>query len=287
MFFALNYAVRHKNANSGNYFVKDFYKDSPKTLSELQDAIEKENFDWINRIQYFSYKVKGSSGYWRFKRSEVYSWINYHVASGSGPPSLFITLSCAEYHWPDIKRLIAERNRIANHNVDIEDSTQFIKEVNDLTIVVQEYFQIRVQTWLKTVGRFIFGIKHHWLRYEFAPGRGQIHAHMLAITNHMNVHSHYFYLGQGTDEELSKKRQAEYLASHIEQTFQMTASVHPQLMQVVSTRKSCHPSQTYYSDVSDRDLDEANCLWHLQHHKCTEKCMQSRKYRYVSIGSYI
>ena len=281
-FFALNFSVRHKNATSGSYFVQDFYKDSPKTLTELQDSIENGNFDWINRIQYFSYKVKGSSGYWRFKRSEVYSWINHHVASGSGPPTLFITLSCAEYHWPDIKRLIVQRNKLFGRNFDPSNSTEFIKEVNDLTMVVQEYFQNRVNAWLQSVGRHVLGIKHHWLRYEFAPGRGQIHAPMLAITNHMNVHSHYYYLGQGTDKEASRTRQAEYLASWVENTFQMTASVHPQLLQAVSARnsKDNHPSSKYYTEIQNHEFDDAQCLWTLQRHKCSEKCLQARRYRY-------
>jgi hypothetical protein len=31
------------------------------------------------------------------------------------------------------------------------------------------------------VGHDVFDVKHYWLRYEFAPSRGQIHAHLLAI----------------------------------------------------------------------------------------------------------
>ena len=51
-----------------------------------------------------------------------------------------------------------------------------------MTIVIQEYFQERVRKWPATVGKHVFKIKHYWLRYEFAPIRGQIHCHMLAIT---------------------------------------------------------------------------------------------------------
>ena len=163
--------------------------------------------------------------------------------------------------------------------------TNFIKEVNDMTLVTQEYFQLRVKLWLQTIGRYVFGIKHHWLRYEFAPGRGQIHAHMLAITNHMHVHSHYHYLGQGSDEDVRRKKQAQFMASWVESTFHMTSSVHPQLLLEVSrntsTKNKCHPSSVSYLDVVDSKKDEAHCLWTLQRHSCSEKCLQSRKYRYV------
>ena len=75
-FFALNYAARRKNATSGSYFVNDFFKRGAKTLPELQDELKRGKLDWVNKIQYFSHKVKGSAGYWRFKRSEVYGVSN-------------------------------------------------------------------------------------------------------------------------------------------------------------------------------------------------------------------
>jgi hypothetical protein len=54
--------------------------------------------------------------------------------------------------------------------------------------VIQEYFQLRTEAWLETVGKDVFGIKHYWVRYEFAPGRGQIHAHLLAIPEDQSIY---------------------------------------------------------------------------------------------------
>ncbi len=59
--------------------------------------------------------------------------------------------------------------------------------INMYTLVIQEYFQERVKAWLDTVGKELIGIKHHWLRYEFAPSRGQIHAHMIVICDNKDV----------------------------------------------------------------------------------------------------
>ena len=55
------------------------------------------------------------------------------------------------------------------------------KAVNDYSIVVQEFFVKRTEDWLNTVGKKVLGIEHYWVRFEFAKGRGQIHAHLLAI----------------------------------------------------------------------------------------------------------
>jgi hypothetical protein len=165
---------------SGGFFVDGFFKEGPKTLEELQSEIADGNTGWLERLCYYSQRVIGSAGYWRAKRAEVYSWINHHVEAGNGPPLFFITLSCAEYMWPDIKRLICERLNIAGQDVPNFDKS-FVQLVNDYTLVVQEYFQERVKIWLSTIGTKVFHIKHYWLRYEFAPSRGQIHAHILAI----------------------------------------------------------------------------------------------------------
>ena len=93
--------------------------------------------------------------------------------------------------WPDIKRLITDRFHVAG--LDIPDlDKSYVQLVNDYTLVVQEYFQERVKIWLSTIGTKIFHIKHYWLRYEFAPSRGQIHAHILAINEDPLVLAPYY-----------------------------------------------------------------------------------------------
>ena len=99
------------------------------------------------------------------------------VSIETGPPTLFITLSCAEYYWPDIFCLFKERfdfpgvrNPLGPAYEDGRINT--VTNVNNYTIVVQKYFQRRVQNWLDTVGKDIFKITHHWCRFEFAPIRG-------------------------------------------------------------------------------------------------------------------
>ena len=114
----------------------------------------------------------------------MHAWISHHVEQNHGPPSFFITLSCAEYHWKDIERLIA--NHCEKGLLDIPDMKQRQAAiVNEFTIVVQEYFHARVHAWLETVGKQLLGIKYHWLHFEFAPSRGQIHVHMLAICDNI------------------------------------------------------------------------------------------------------
>jgi hypothetical protein len=270
-FFALNYASRKKNQNSGGYFVDGFF-DGPKTLDELQDEIRKGDTSWVNRITYYSHRVKGTAAYWRSKRDELYSWINYHVEQGHGAPSLFMTFSCAEYYWPDIIRLIRDRYEAAGLEVPSNlESKSHATIVNDFTLIVQEYFQIRMDLWLKTVGKKLFHIENYWLRYEFAPGRGQIHAHMVAITNDQAEMREYYSLSG------DKEAQAKYLGDYVERKYKLTA-MFPDCGTGYKRTKEDHPSYEYFSDVDNRVLDEMKCQTYLQLHNCTNYCLRKRKY---------
>jgi Helitron helicase-like domain at N-terminus len=191
-FFALNYITRHRNSKSGNWFIKEFNQGGPESLEELKESIRNGDTSFVNRIMYYNQRVKGSTSYWFQKRSQVYSWIYHHIQAGHGPPTFFITLSCGEYYWPDIIRLINNRMVIAGDDRAKEcyaGSKRLSEIINDYSIVIQEFFQERVELWLDTVGRNIFGIIYHWGRYEFAPGRGQIHIHLLAIRREYNIYN--------------------------------------------------------------------------------------------------
>lgn len=118
-FFALNYYTRHQNQSSGSFYVKTFYENGPKTLEQIQKQVSEGHLEWLDRITYFSQCVTGSSAYWRARRREVFAWISYHMEKGNGVPTFFITLSCAEYHWTDIERLIIDKCRVAG--IDLPD----------------------------------------------------------------------------------------------------------------------------------------------------------------------
>jgi hypothetical protein len=129
-FFALNYSTRRRNQTSGRFFVDGFDKDAPESMDELKDRLRKGDTTFIDKITYYSQRVRGSSSYWRSRRAELYSWINHHVKEGNGMPNFFITLSCAEYFWPDGLRLLNERLKIAGHADAV--STNFIMHYSAL-----------------------------------------------------------------------------------------------------------------------------------------------------------
>jgi hypothetical protein len=222
-FFVLNYYQRHQNNVQGAFYVTHFDKNGPQNIQDLKDEIQKGKTFWIDKLLYFGSKVTGSPSYWRERRQEVYSWINYHLSEGNGPPTFFLTLSCAEYHWPDVARLLKERIDMIEKK-KLQHSKEYRHLLSDFTIVVQQYFQKRVSIWIETVGNEIYGIDHYWLRYEFAPGRGQIHAHMLAISKHgTEIRARLRDLRQQYQDD--DQKQVSFIANYLQEKFGFIADV--------------------------------------------------------------
>ena len=237
-FFALNFCTRKRNIQNGSYFINSHISSPPLSLDQLQNQLQQGDSSFVNKLMFFSKRTRGSDAFWRHKRAELYNWIHYHVAMGHGPPNIFMTLSCAEYFWPDMIRLLEERIWLAHgertnsdgvrcyRNGQIinltNDKTALNKAVNDYSIVVQEFFITRTIDYLDTVGKDVLGIKHYWMRFEFAKGRGQIHAHLLAILDSEIVRD---LQNKIKDKDITCEKEAEIVSKWAADRFGMTASI--------------------------------------------------------------
>jgi hypothetical protein len=73
------------------------------------------------------------------------------MEAGNGAPSLFLTLSCAEYHWQDIEKLLNARKKISGEPpIELDNITNKVKAVNVYSIIMQQYFQARVKNFLES-----------------------------------------------------------------------------------------------------------------------------------------
>ena len=155
-----------------------------------------------------------------------------------------------------------------------------VKRVCDQALLVQEHFQQRVTTFLETYGRNILGIKHHWVRYEFAKGRGQIHAHLLAITDDSSQPC--------AREGESIEQRCERVEKWVVDKFNMTA-MHPSTLPsgyldmsmvgqpegTLRTGTSSMSTRTFEKSNFQSDVAQlCNCT---QMHKCSCYCMRKEK----------
>ena len=47
------------------------------------------------------------------KTKELQAWIDFHISRNHGPPTHFITLTCAENWWPDLRQIYTDLEVIA------------------------------------------------------------------------------------------------------------------------------------------------------------------------------
>jgi len=301
-FYALNYLQRHQNNLSGGFFVREFIKkNKPSDIDELKKQIQSGDHSFIDKLIYFSSKIRGSDSYWRLKKSQLYTWVYWHIEQGHGPPTLFITLSCAEYYWPDVKRLLEERIHMTENTQQAQPSTlksktDIMKAVNQYSIVVQEYFTSRVKDWMETFAKEVLKVTHYFVRFEFAKGRGEIHAHILAIADNMNV----FVDAYKAENEMKR---TEILSEYATRTLGLTSEL-PAAEELsnmthrsnendqcpVLERHDINAASIRLSSVRDYKRDIINLCNSCQMHKCGQYCMRfnskskNNKLRYCRAG---
>ena len=268
-FFVLNYIQRHRNKSQSRWFVSDFVGDSPPNLETLQTKLLSGDQSFIDKLMYFGKVVPGSNAYWRSKKAELYSWINHHIEKGRGPPNIFMTLSCAEYFWPDLKRLLEHYIYITEGTkVDLDVNLHKLHQaLNDYTIIVQEFFQIRVDEFLKTIGLEVFGIKHYWGRFEFAKSRGQIHLHLIGITNDATMINEKLWKLRN-----NKKQKTAFIANWVRSKFNCTAEIPKNC---TTPDKFSSPCKTRFSQTSNIETDQQDLCMFCQIHNCSDYCLKS------------
>ena len=187
--YAFNMIQRHDNNRGGNFFVNspNFVGKEPPSVEDLKRDVANGNTKYISVLQYFSAsKIRGSDAFWRGKSEELKTWIDYHVAEKHGPPTMFVTFSCAENWWPDLMRLLCQMERKCGNEeqakaIESNDATAIAKSAKRYPLLVNQFFMKRANLFMTTFAKKALGIKYYWARVEFEPGRGQIHLHLLGI----------------------------------------------------------------------------------------------------------
>ena len=275
-----NYQQRHMNNSSGLVFVKQFIEDSSISIKEIQDQIMSGDNSFISKLQYFAgQKIRGSDPYWRSMKTQVDEWIAYHLKENHGPPTLFLTFSCAEYWWKELEDLLYQRCQGTEDEVLAKDMKQSHDEkkkmkaksilVERYSAVIQEFFQIRMENWLTTVGKEEFGLEYYWMRFEFAKGRGTIHAHILGITKDSHVVKE-FYDAMNT----SQHEYVNVVSKYARDTLTMTEEKpHHQCLNKPKEERVNPLSHPYCTIISDQE-DKAELVDNVHMHECGKFCLR-------------
>ena len=280
-FHIQNFLTRHSNNSFALQFKHHILSDSQISVEDIKDQIKQGDYSFIDKLVHFGgSKVKGSDGFWRNRKHELESWVTEMIQSGNGPPMLFLTLSCAEYWWDDLCELLLER---CDESEDVKLCLQLRNDKNNMklrsffvdkyTAVIQEYFQLKVDNWLETVGKEVFCISAYYLRYEFAKGRGQIHGHILACTK-----DHTLILPFGRKWKENKQSAVQLLSRYARDRLQMTCEKPSD----VKCNDDCDQKSSLrhkFSEVTDIEHDTFDLICSCHLHHCNRFCLRTKRQR--------
>lgn len=281
-FHLMNYVQRHLNNKEAVWFIKKYISGKEMTVEDLKEEIARNNLDFVHKIQSFAgQKIRGSDGWWRNRKHELDTWIAHHLQNKNGPPTMFMTFSCAEYWWSDLEKMLVKRcqgtedekvvHDMMHHEDDKKKLSAKTKILESYAAIVQEFFQIRLDNWMETVGKNVFNISHYYNRFEFAKGRGQIHAHMLCVTkdNH--------FIAEFYKEYVQNKRAidgTEVYAKYARSNLAMTGEK-PE-MQMNEPIPDAPLSGRFCETVSVKN-DLAKLVEQTHMHDCNDYCLRFQK----------
>ena len=110
--------------------------------------------------------MRSSKGYWQKRCNELKNMVRQ-----IGNPTIFFTLSAADYYWPDLFNLLCPNKKY--EELSEKEKRQLM---HDNPIVTAYFFQQRVKLFIKHVLVPLFGVIDYWYRFEW-QNRGSPHVH--------------------------------------------------------------------------------------------------------------
>ena len=102
-FWAYNMLHRRRLLGQGNFCIKQNPSDANLTLNELQEIVQSGTHEIIMRkLLRYAKNISGTNAYWHDVKEQLKATIIQ-----AGTPTIFWTLSCADFHWPEFHSLLS------------------------------------------------------------------------------------------------------------------------------------------------------------------------------------
>ena len=152
-FFLLNLKMRHDTLSSmGVYFNRNRF--APRTVAEVKERLEHDP-RFLNEVCVYAAKLRSSTAYWKQRCGELLDMVKQ-----IGTPTVFITLSYADHHWPDLYRLLVPEGQDATQ-LNEQERRELMINNPDITT---EFFYRRCDIFIKKILTPIFGVVDKWHR---------------------------------------------------------------------------------------------------------------------------
>ena len=154
-FYLLNMIQRHDACKQGAVFAKrsDIHGNVEQLRSEAW-----HNPAILQKLMFWSSKVRGSNPYWYQRQQELLALVNR-----LGAPTLFITLSSADLWWPCLTKHYGIPIEQLNSMSESEIAKLMQKKLSQNPLIADEYFDLRVKEFLRILNKKI-KITDFWYR---------------------------------------------------------------------------------------------------------------------------
>ena len=167
-YWAYNMLYRKRILGQSNFFLKQNPTEANLTIDDLKQMITSDSYEpLISKLMHYSKNVCGTNAYWNRAKDDLKA-----IITQVGAPTIFWTLSCAEFHWPEFHDLFNNANNLSH----AQRRENVINNPHLLDCFFTERTEQFVKHWLKNT----LGATWHWFKYEYAVQRGSIHCHGVA-----------------------------------------------------------------------------------------------------------
>lgn len=163
-FFAMNTVMRRQALMTSGIFIRRSNLSTSNIEEVRQRMMTDPNFS--KRIMVYSNHLRSTKPYWGARCSELLTMVEQ-----LGCPSVFFTLSAADYHWCDLFRLLSPDSD--PETISDGDRRRLMHE-NPL--IVSWFFQHRCYVFLECILKPVLGVEDFWFRFEWQH-RGSPHLH--------------------------------------------------------------------------------------------------------------
>lgn len=174
-YFAYNSLARWDALNCGNVFIRQNELQN-KSVQDILEMANNPDKDIAANIMYYGQNLRGTRSYWKQRSNEL-----LQMCRQLGTPTIFFTLSAADYHWPDLFRILRPRMdralqaRLDSDNLSLAERAAIM---HDNPSTVAWFFERRCNIFIKDFMMKQFKIIDYWFRFEWQH-RGSPHIHGL------------------------------------------------------------------------------------------------------------
>lgn len=253
-YYAYNSLARWDALNCGSVYVRKHGMEGV-CAEDIAEIIADPDHDLAASIMYYGASLRGTRMFWKQRAAEL-----QQMCRQLGTPTIFFTLSAADYHWPDLFRLLSPQR---------EPSSLAERERRELMhqnpMIVAWFFDLRTNVFMKKVMCKYFNVKDFWFRYEWQH-RGSPHVHGLLWLDDAPDCSHDI---EAIEEE-DRANIIEYFDAIVSACIGTTYVVPIQ----------GNPCRQRYTDLTQlqKETDLDRLLSAIQRHtRCSDSCMRRNR----------